>query len=250
MAYVNQVDAHLAEARARLAHAATRAETWPECGKVLARAFEFAAAAVLISWGDPYKAGHKLHVPFLDRVAPLIDQHLGALVSAVWACEGRGAPVEDVATLLTGCEQVIGYLAGVAATDPPEGWEAPPVPTPIGWDSLSDDERAFLREALAHAGQWSPGVRIVLFGSRAAGRSGPGSDCDLLLIFPDDVAESLPGQAIAAVKALGIELGLEIDIEHVVVSEWDNPDEASVPFIERVKASGIEIRARRRPSTA
>lgn len=241
MAYINQVDAHVAQARGLVAHAATRAEAWPECGKVLARAFEFAAAAVLISWGDPYKADRKLQTPFLDQVAPLIDHHHAALVSAVWACEGRGAPVEDVAALLAGCEQVIDYLAGVATTDPPEGWQAPPVPAPVGWDGLSDDERTFLQEARARAQRWSPGVRIVLFGSRAAGRSGPDSDCDLLLIFPDDSNEALRGTSIGEVTTLGKEHGLEVDVSHAVVSEWDSPDEASVLFFERVKASGIEV---------
>jgi hypothetical protein len=241
MAYVNQIKAHLADARGRLAHAASRAEVWPECGKVLARAFEFAAAAVLIAWGDPYKATPKLHPAFLDRVAPLLDATHVALVSAVWAAEGCCTPVEDVAVLLPRCGQAIDYLADVATCAPPDGWQAPPVPVPVGWDALSDDERAFLQEASVLAQYWSPGVRLVLFGSRAAGQARPDSDCDLLLIFPGDSEEARRGLSIGDVTILGGDNGLVIDTSSALASEWNNLDEASDPFLVRQKVAGIEV---------
>ena len=141
MPYVNQVDALLATARGNLAHATCQADSWPGCGMVLARAFENAVCAVFMAWDDPYKPGKKMHDPFYERLVPLIDQPRAEVIRFVWEREGRGRPHIEVAMLLAACGNVIECLAGLAETDPPAGWEPRPIPGPVGWGSLYDEER-------------------------------------------------------------------------------------------------------------
>jgi len=241
MAYLSQVDALVTKARGLLTDAVSGADRWPWCGQVLARAFEFAAAAVLLSWGDPRKPGPKAQDPFRDRVVPLLDQRSVAVVLQVWAGEGGGPPVENVGLLLAVCKQAMNYLGDVATSAPPAGWEPPPVPVPVGWEGLSKGEQQFLRDALAQARRWIPQVRMILFGSRAAGEAKSGSDYDLLLIFPDDAQRSLLHQAIGAVTSLGMLVGQEVDVEDIIVSEWDSPSEANVPLITTTRTCGIGV---------
>jgi predicted nucleotidyltransferase len=241
MPYINQVDALLTTARGRLANATQRTDIWPDCGKVLARALEHAVCAVFMAWGDPYKPGQKMHNPFYERLVPLIDQPQAEVIRLVWESEGQGRPGVDVAQLLGACNNVIEYLADLAARDPPEGWEPPPIPEPLGWDSLSDDERSFLAAALQAARLWVPGVRLVLFGSRAAGTAGPTSDYDVLFVFPDKTADQLQGQAIGEVDSLARARGIELDVSKTTKSDWQHPQEASRPLIGRIKKSGVEV---------
>jgi predicted nucleotidyltransferase len=241
MPYINQVDALLTTARGRLANAMQRANSWPDCGMVLARAFENAVCAVYMAWDDPYKPGKKMHNPFYDRLMPLINQPQAELIRFVWEREGRGRPDIDVDRLLAACDNVIEYLADLAASEPPAGWELRPIPEPVGWDSLSDEERSFLEAALQAARLWVPGVRLVLFGSRAGGTAGPTSDYDVLFVFPDQAQDQRQGQAIGEVDSLARALGIELDVEKSAAGDWQHPPEVSRPLIGRIKQSGIEV---------
>jgi hypothetical protein len=241
MAYVNQVDAAIAMARGQIAHAKNRADAWPRRGIVLVRAFEFAASAVLMAWGDPHKADAKLHDYFNNRVGPLIDRQHAHVVRAVWANECQVRSVDDVVPLLAACEQTVEYLVMVAKSAPPAGWEVPPVREPVGWAGLPEDTRVLLRDAQARARVWSPGMRIMLFGSRAAGRALPDSDYDLLLIFPDDVPEQHRRCSRGDVIMLGKERGTAIDIVEAAATEWENPEEVSVPLVKSVRTCGIVV---------
>ena len=240
MPYVNQVDALLATARGNLAHATRRADSWPGCGMVLARAFENAVCAVFMAWDDPYKPGKKMHNPFYERLVPLIDQSQAEVIRFVWEREGQGRPGVDIAMLLTGCGNVVEYLVGLVASDPPEGWKPRPIPEPVGWDGLSDEERAFLAAALQAARLWVPSVRLVLFGSRAAGAAKPTSDCDVFFVFPDKTADELQGQAIGEVDSLARARGIELDVSKSTESDWQHPQEVNRPLIGRIKKSGVE----------
>jgi hypothetical protein len=200
---------------------------------------------LLLSWEDPHKAAPKVHRPFLDRVAPLIDEQHVALVSMVWAHEGDDAPVEDVGALFARCWRTIDYFAGLAATDPPSGWQRPPFPTSVGWAGLSDAEQDILRQASTTVQAALPGTRVVLFGSRATGLAEPDSDYDLLLIFPDDATEDERGRAFADLFMLGRNRELTFDRQPAFASEWDNPGEACT-LIMLAKACGIETPLSRR----
>jgi predicted nucleotidyltransferase len=241
MPYVNQVDALLTTARGRLANATQRADSWPDCGKVLARALEHAVCAVFMSWDDPYKPGKKMHKPFYERLMPLIDQPQAEVIRFVWEREGQGRPGVDVAQLLAACGNVIEYLADLAASEPPEGWEPRPIPEPVGWDSLSDEERSFLAAALQAARLSVPGVRLVLFGSRAAGTAEPTSDYDVLFVFPDETKDQQQGQVVGEVDSLARARDIELDVEKSAAGDWQHPPEVSRPLIDRIKQSGVEV---------
>lgn len=137
MDYLNQVDARIHEARRYLAHAALEAENWPSCGHLLARALEHASCAVVMAWGEPHTAEKKMHRFFAERLAPHLNQDVVQFVQIIWQREGQGRPDAD---------------------------------------DLSDEKRHVLRQALAAADRKVPAVRLVFFGSRAAGTAQPDSD--------------------------------------------------------------------------
>jgi predicted nucleotidyltransferase len=241
MPYLNQVDALLHEARRLFAHAEHEAGNWPHCGHLLARALEHATCAVFMAWDEPHAPETKMHRFFDERLAPHADPAMAALVRFVWARDGQGRPDTAVEQLLAVCRGAIEYFAGLAQGPPPAGWVPLPIPQPIDWGGLSDQERQFLQEALPAAAEQAAGVRLILFGSRAVGTAGPGSDYDVFFIFPDQTADWQRPQSIGSVSSLAIARGIELSVESASAEQWLNPPEVSRPLIERVKATGIEV---------
>jgi predicted nucleotidyltransferase len=242
MPYLNQVDALLHEARRLFGHAEHEAENWPHCGHLLARALEHATCAVFMAWGEPRAPEKKMHQSFDERLAPNVNPAMAALVRFIWAREGQGKPDTAVEQLLAACA-AIEYFADLAQGPPLVGWEPLPISKPIDWNELSDQERQFLQEALPAAAAWAPGVRLILFGSRAAGTARPDSDYDLFFVLPNHTEGWRRSQAIGSVSSLAIERGIELSVEWATEADWLEPSEASRPLIERVKATGIEVPA-------
>jgi predicted nucleotidyltransferase len=240
MSYLGQEDGLIHEAHRLRAHAEQEAGNWPYCGHLLARALEHASCAVFLAWGEPHAPEKKMHPFFTELLAPHLNQDVVQLVQLAWQREGQGQPDADVSQLLAACSTVIDYFADLAKSPPPAEWQPLPIPDPIGWDSLSEEERQFLREALAAATQM-PGVQLCLFGSRAAGTARPESDYDLFLIFPSETADWQRGQAIGAASRLAISRGIKLSVEKASEVDWLNPQHVSRPLIERVKATGIAV---------
>jgi predicted nucleotidyltransferase len=240
MAYISQLEALLVSAEGYLASARREAENWPLCGIYLARALEFGACAVFMAWGDPYKPGKKVHPHFEERLAPLLDPGIPPVVQGIWEYEGQGRP-NDTDQMLAVCEYIIQYFDYLAKNAPPASWQSLPVPQSIGWGGLSAEEQTFLQTALEAARQVLPSVRVLLFGSRAAGNGRPDSDYDLLFIFPDAVSEVGYGYVVSEVVSFADSNGVEIDVERTREADWLNPPEVSRPLFDRIKACFIEI---------
>lgn len=241
MAYLSQVGAQLHEARRLFTHAEQEKDHWPNCGHLLARALEHATCAAFIAWDEPHAAERKMHRFFDERLAQHVDPAVVKLVQFVWSREGQGAPDDQVEQLLAACRQAIDYFADLAESPPPADWEPPPIPMPLAWSELSEEDRHFLQQALSAAAQQVPGVRLILFGSRAAGTARPDSDYDLLFIFPNQTADWQRGQAIGPVSLVASDRGIELSVEWASDADWLDPPEVSRPLIERAKATGIEI---------
>jgi hypothetical protein len=171
-----------------------------------------------MAWGEPHALEKKMHRFFSERMVSHVETEMAQLVETVWENEGQARPYTDVELLLAACRRVIDCFAGLAE-DPPMEWEPQPIPQPISWDSLSSRDRRFLQEALPAAAEWAPGVRLVLFGSRAAGTAGPDSDYDLFFIFPDQTEDWRRPQAIGSVSSLAIAGGIK--------QSWRGPPKAS-----------------------
>ena len=91
MPYVDQVTAALALARGRLANAAQQPSVDVLCGRLLARALEYATQAVLVAWGFPVKVT-KVQQHFDPVLAAHLDPDDADLTKAFWATEGQPQP--------------------------------------------------------------------------------------------------------------------------------------------------------------
>src|SRR5258708_7150505 len=147
MSYIGQVDAVVvATARGTLAHAKRQAGNWPTCRMMLARALEQTACAVFMAWNDPYKAEPKMHQAFDERLAPYLEPAVVDVIRSIREREGS-RPSIDEGDVLTACHVVVEYLARLAASEPPDGWEPRPIPDPVYWSQLDDTDRDFPESA-------------------------------------------------------------------------------------------------------
>jgi predicted nucleotidyltransferase len=240
MPYVDQVTAAFALARNRLANAAQQPAVNVQCGRLLARALEFAAQGVLVAWNFPVKVP-KVQQYFDSILAVHMDPDDAELVRTVWATEGMPRPGLNLGNVVVACTGVVNRLETLAGSPPPSGWAPPPVPPSIGWAGLSIEEQQILTRARECAQSICPQARIVLFGSRANGTGTPGSDYDLLVLLPDDVDQSTRSMIMGDLYSLAHQLGVEFDREHVSLSTWHNPGPPSRVLVDRAKAYGIEI---------
>ncbi len=236
--YLDQVTANVVRARQYLAEAEQRTADWPLCSSALARALEHAVCAVFVAWGEPYKAGWKIHRHFEERLASHIDSSLILFVTALWNLEGSGR-VDVADQVIAACRRIIDSFERLAVNPPPADWQPLPIPEPVGWDALSDDERSFLQAAVRAAREACPEVRLLLFGSRAAGTAVPTSDYDLLFIFPAAFRDY--GYSIGPVVSLAMRQGIAVDTERIDESQWSDPPQSRRPLVDRIKACHVEV---------
>jgi predicted nucleotidyltransferase len=236
--YLDQVTANVVRARQYLAEAEQRAADWPLCSSALARALEHAVCAVFVAWDEPYKAGWKIHRHFEERLAPHIDSSLVLFVTALWNLEGSGQ-IDVADQVIAACRRIIDRFEQLAVNPPPTGWQPQPIPEPVGWGALTDDERSFLQAAVRATREACPEVRLLLFGSRAAGTAEPTSDYDLLFIFPATFRDY--GYSIGPVVSLAMRHGIAVDTERIDESQWNDPPQSRRPFVERIKACHVEV---------
>jgi predicted nucleotidyltransferase len=227
MPYLGQVEANILQARRYLADAQQQFGNWPFCGSAIGRALEHGACAVFIAWGEPYKAGRKIHRHFGERLAPCINEAMASFVTSVWEYKGSAQPY-NAEQLLAVCRQVIDCFEQMASVPPPESW-------------LAENERSFLVAAAAAAREACPGVRLLLFGSRAAGMARSDSDYDLLFIFPDRFPEAAYGQSVGRVVSLADRLGVEVDDQKIREGQWKEPEAVDQPLVNRIKACSVEV---------
>ena len=241
--YVDQVTANIHMARVYVTEAEQRVADWPMCSSALARALEHAVCAVFIAWNEPYKAGWKIHRHFDERLAALINPTVVSFVTALWKLEGSekfDIPDQIVAS----CREIIDGFEQLAINPPPVGWHARPIPDPINWSALSEEERSFLIAALRAAREACPEVRLLLFGSRAAGTAQQDSDYDLLFIFPTSFADRYYGESVGNVASLSMQRGIAIDAQRINENDWREPPPSGQPLVNRIKACHVEVSER------
>lgn len=244
LTYVSQVDALLALAEGDLARARRSLDTPDACSRAIARAFEKAVCAVFMAWGEPYKATLKVHARFGERLAPFLDpdELLVTVARCAWDGEGiRWWPDDQSEQMLSLCESALARVSELVSHGPPPHWEPLPVPPPVAWSELADDERQFLQAAAVRASEGCPGVTLYLFGSRAAGSSEEDSDYDLVFVFPDAAGREEQGRAVGDVNVLARSLGVVTDVEKFSSSQWADPAEVSQPLVQRIRLCSLAI---------
>lgn len=240
MPYADPITAAFVLARNRLAHAAQQPSVTVTCGRLLARALEFAVQGVFVAWKYPVKVP-KVQEYFDSVMAAHLEASDADFIKAVWADEGMSHPGLDLSDLVTACTGVVDRLEALAGSTPPSGWSPPPVPPSIGWASLSNADQQLLTRVRESAQEQCPQARVVLFGSRAKGTGGPDSDYDLLVILPDNIDQSVRSAIMGNLYSMAKQLGKGFDREHVSLSTWQNPGPADRDFVEQAKTYGIEV---------
>jgi hypothetical protein len=238
--YLDQVTANIVRARQYMAEAQQRAADWPLCSSALARALEHAVCAVFIAWDEPYKPGWKIHGHFEERLAPFIEPSVVLFVTALWRLEGSSWS-DYTDQIMAACRQIIDGFEQLAVNPPPAGWQPRPIPEPVSWDALADEERLFLQAAVGAAREACPEVRLLLFGSRAAGIAQPTSDYDLLFIFPTAFPDRDYGQSVGSVVSIAMRQGIAIDAERINESQWREPPQSRRPLVDRIKTCHVEV---------
>jgi hypothetical protein len=99
MPYVDQVTAAFALARNRLANAAQQPSVTVTCGRLLARALEFAVQGVFVAWGYPVKA-QKVPRYFDSFLTGHLEAPDADFIRAVWDAEGQSQPDLDLASIV------------------------------------------------------------------------------------------------------------------------------------------------------
>jgi hypothetical protein len=237
---VDQVTANLYMARQYLTEAEQRAANWPLCSGALARALEHAVCAVFIAWHEPYKPGWKIHRHFDESLAPFINPSVVLFVTALWKLEGSDQ-FDITDQIIADCRQIIDGFEQLTANPPPADWQPQPIPEPVSWDALTEEERSFLQAALRAAREACAEVRLLLFGSRAAGTAQPSSDYDLLFIFPTSFADRYYGESVGNVVSLGMRHGIAIDAEKINERQWEEPSQSRQQLADRIKACHVEV---------
>jgi predicted nucleotidyltransferase len=240
MPYADPVTAAFALARNRLAHAAQQPSATVTCGRLLARALEFAVQGAFVAWKYPV-AVPKVQGYFDSVMAAHLEPSDADFIKEVWADEGTSHPDLDLSGLVTACTAMVDRLEVLAGSAAPSGWSPPTVPPSIGWAGLSNDDQQLLTRVRECAQEQCPQARVILFGSRAKGTGGPDSDYDLLVILPDEIDQSVRSTIMGSLYSMAQQLGKGFDREHVSLSTWQNPGPADHDFVEQAKNYGIEI---------
>lgn len=239
--YTYQINASLTMARGRLEQAQNIGVTVNLPVRALARALEFAVAAVFVAWGYPKKASPKIHDAFQEKLAPMIDQDCARGIQFIWDSENIGQNETDFKQLIDICKMLISYLAKLTEGMPPPGWIVPEMPAPLLWDELDIETRDFASQALTYGRISAPTAEIILFGSRASGHARPNSDYDLLFVCPNDIADSDYHQALGRVSSFATESGVDVDLNEIREENWLDPDEPNELLVDIVRLTGVKV---------
>lgn len=182
----------------------------------LSHAVEFAVGSVMTAWDWPTAKRSKLWASLFGELRPRLDPEVMA-----WAERVEQMDPDSVTDLVSTAEGNIRAIIQLAEEVPPQGW--PIRPDPVGWDGLSDRERAFLADAAARARERAPGSALWLFGSRANGTADDCSDYDLLLVVPDGTTEPNRGQAKDEVVSLAESLRIDADMNVTDIAQFMDP---------------------------
>jgi predicted nucleotidyltransferase len=203
----------------------------------LRRAAEYAMQAVLVSWGVPARKPQKLWTA-LEVLTPHLNPRTSHWIRLVRA--GRPA---DLPYMTAWANQAIMTVAKRVGTGyPPTYW--PPVEPrhSLGWEGLTNNDRAFLLTARYRLA-WMPGASLWIFGSRSTGTRTPDSDCDVMLVYADGTPERSLGQAMGDLRSAADEFRINIDQSKVSATNFRLPSSRGVDRLLNfeVRAYGIEV---------
>ncbi|MFF2819570.1 nucleotidyltransferase domain-containing protein [Kitasatospora cineracea] len=235
--YQHQIDEAFHIARDRVDQAAQM--SWPQSARTLARAAEHGMSGLLIAWGAPRNpAPAKVRAAFDALLRTHLDDRLNAAADSLWHAEQLATPPPGAEHLARITTELTDQLRLLADAPPPPTWAPPPPSVPITWDELDEGTRALLLKARDTATTHSPQVRLLLTGSRAAGKDLPGSDFDILMIFPQLDGREV-GQAVGHVNSLD----RNIDVVEIDQQTWTEPDPSFELLVDLRRQCHIEVPA-------
>lgn len=87
----------------------------------------------------------------------------------------------------------------------------------------------------------APNARVVLFGSRARGDTGPESDFDLLVTIQAPVADKMRRRLSDALYSVELERGIVVSCLVCSLEEWNASPWRAAPFRANVERDGVAL---------
>jgi hypothetical protein len=205
----------------------------------LGAACEFACRALAVSWGDPRSSRRRLAEFIRGYANDYVSAAELGIIELIWNQDDQIVPLPGFIDVI---EAIMEQLLQLASQGPPDGWN-PPTYHVLTWDQLTKVEQGFLLQMLTIAKFYGgSGTHIYLHGSRAKGRAAPNSDYDILTIFPNEVQDIWPPQAMGNMTKAANRQDVDVSVYWFYQRVWDDPTTADDPtFIEQVKRYGIEV---------
>jgi hypothetical protein len=241
MPFGSQVTAatQLARQALQLAHEYENAGRSVDYARSLGAAFEFACRALAVSWGDPRSSRRRLAEFIRDCANDQVSAAELGIIELIWNQDDQIVPLPGFIDVV---EAIMEQLLQLASQGPPDGWN-PPTYHALTWDQLTEIEQGFLLQMLTVAKFYGGSdTRVYLHGSRAKGQATANSDYDILAIFPNEVQNIWPPQAMGNMTKVANRQDVGVSVYWFYQRVWDDSTTVDDPtFIEQVKRYGIEV---------
>jgi predicted nucleotidyltransferase len=106
---------------------------------------------------------------------------------------------------------------------------------------LSGSERAALIELKKRLSEELPGLRVILYGSKARGDSIPESDIDLLVLVEEDVTPAMRKKIRSIKYAIELKYDVIISLLIETVNYWQSVQAQAMPLHWNIDREGVPL---------